>query len=83
LKDVHGLGNTRPVYVTKICECVMSLKVSIREGETQDSLLRRFQKMVQMEGILREAKTHRYFLSKREAARLKAKRSSRRRRIGR
>jgi len=39
--------------------------------------------MVQMEGILREAKTHRYFLSKREATRLKAKKSARRRRLGR
>jgi ribosomal protein S21 len=61
----------------------MSLEVSIREGETQDSLLRRFQKMVQMTGILREAKSHRYFLSKREAARLKAKKNARRRRLGR
>ncbi len=59
----------------------MSLEVSIREGETQDSLLRRFQRMVQMDGILREAKAHRYFLSKRDAARLKAKKSARRRRL--
>jgi ribosomal protein S21 len=71
------------MYVTKMCWCVMPLEVSIREGETQDSLLRRFQKMIQMDGILREAKSHRYFLSKREAARLKAKRSARRRRLGR
>lgn len=60
----------------------MSLEVSLRDGETQDSLLRRFQRMVQMDGVLREAKSHRYFLSKREAARLKAKRSARRRRMG-
>jgi len=58
----------------------MSLEVSIREGETQDSLLRRFQRVVQMDGILREAKAHRYFLSKGEAARLKAQKSARRRR---
>ena len=70
------------MYVTRMCWCVMSLEVSVREGETQDSLLRRFQRMVQMDGILREAKAHRYFLSKREAARLKAKRSARRRRLG-
>jgi len=57
----------------------MSLEVSMRKGESQDSLLRRFQKMVQMSGILREAKAHRYFLSKGETARLKAKRSARRR----
>lgn len=60
----------------------MPLEVSIREGETQDSLLRRFQRVVQMDGILREAKGHRYFLSKREVARLKAKKSARRRRMG-
>jgi len=61
----------------------MSLKVSLRDNETQDSLLRRFQRMVQMDGILREAKAHRHFLSKRDAARLKAKRSAKRRRTGR
>ncbi|MFC1893028.1 30S ribosomal protein S21 [Chloroflexota bacterium] len=60
----------------------MSLGVSIREGETQDALLRRFQRVVQMDGVLREAKAHRHFLSKREAARLKAKKSARRRRLG-
>ena len=38
--------------------------VSIREGESQDSLLCRFQRMVQMSGILHEAKSHRYFLRK-------------------
>ena len=59
--------------------CVMSLEVSIREGETQDSLLRRFQKVVQMSGVMREAKTHRYFLSKGQASRLKVKRNARRR----
>jgi len=52
----------------------------IREGESQDSLLRRFQKMVQTSGILREAKAHRHFLSKGETARLKAQKSARRRR---
>jgi len=61
----------------------MSLQVSIREGETQDSLLRRFQRMLQMAGVLREAKAHRRFISKRDAARLKAKKSARRRRLGR
>jgi len=58
----------------------MSLQVSIREGESQDSLLRRFQRMVQTSGVLREAKTHRHFLSKGEAARLKAQKNARRRR---
>jgi ribosomal protein S21 len=57
----------------------MSLHVSIREGESQDSLLRRFQKMVQTSGILRDLKAHRYFISKGEKARLKAQKNARRR----
>jgi ribosomal protein S21 len=60
----------------------MSLEVTLRDGESQDSLLRRFQRMVQMSGILREAKARRYFLSKGEESRLKAKRNARRRRTG-
>jgi ribosomal protein S21 len=60
----------------------MPLKVSKREGETEDSLLKRFQRIVQMDGVLREAKARRHFVSKREAARLKAKKNARRRRLG-
>jgi ribosomal protein S21 len=58
----------------------LSLEVFIRVGESQESLLRRFQKMTQTSGILREVKTHRYFLSRGEKARLKAQQSARRRR---
>ncbi len=58
----------------------MSLEVRIREGESQDSLLRRFQRMIQTGGVLREAKAHRHFISNRDAARIKAKNSARRRR---
>ncbi len=58
----------------------MSLEVRIKEGESQDSLLRRFQRMIQTGGVLREAKAHRHFISKRDAARIKAKNSARRRR---
>lgn len=64
----------------RIYWCVMSLEVQIRKGESQDSLLRRFQKMVQMSGIMREAKAKRHFVSKRDAARMKAKNSARLRR---
>ena len=67
------------MYVFEICWCVVSLEVFIREGESQDSMLRRFQKVVQMSGILREAKAHRHFVSKRDAARIKAKNNARRR----
>ena len=68
------------MYVPRMCWYVMSSQVLIREGESQDSLLRRFQKMVQTSGILREAKAHSHFLSKGETARLKAQKSARRKR---
>jgi ribosomal protein S21 len=61
----------------------MPFEVSLRDGETQDSLLRRFQRMVQMDGILREAKARRCFVSKGDAARTKARRAARRTRLGR
>lgn len=59
---------------------VMSLEVTIRQGESQESLLRRFQKMIQVEGVLRELKSTRHFMSKGETARLKAQKNARRRR---
>jgi len=58
----------------------MTLEVQLYKGESQDSLLRRFQRMVQVSGIFREAKANLHFVSKRDAARLKAKNSARRRR---
>jgi len=57
----------------------MSLEVQIRQGESQDALLRRFQKQVQTSGILREAKANSRFVSKRDAARIKTGNSARRR----
>jgi ribosomal protein S21 len=58
----------------------MSLGVSLREGESQEALLHRFQRMVQMSGVLREVKANRHFVSKGEAARAKAKKNAQRRR---
>ena len=58
----------------------MSNEVRLREGETQESLLKRFQKTVLMSGILKEAKAHRYFMSRGETERLKAKNAARKRR---
>jgi ribosomal protein S21 len=43
-------------------------------------LLRRFQKMVQVSGLLREIKANRHFVPKSEAARIKAKKNAQRRR---
>jgi small subunit ribosomal protein S21 len=61
----------------------MALEVSLRDGETQDSLIRRFTKGVQMEGILREFRASQSFLCKRDAQIIKSKRAARRRRMGR
>jgi ribosomal protein S21 len=58
----------------------MSLEVHLHTGETQESLLKRFLRSVQLSGVLREAKAHNYFISKGDAARIKAKASARRRR---
>jgi ribosomal protein S21 len=56
------------------------LEVYLRDGETQEALLKRFLKTVQMSGILREAKAKSYFISRGDAARIKAKKAARRRR---
>lgn len=58
----------------------MPLEVHIRDGETQEGLLIRFQKAIQMSGILKEAKAKRSFVSKGDAARIKAKAAARKRR---
>jgi len=58
----------------------LSLEVSIRDGESQESLLHRFQKTVQMSGVLREIKANRYFISKGEAARIRVKKNAQGRR---
>jgi ribosomal protein S21 len=58
----------------------MSVEVQIRQGESQDGLLRRFQKQVQLSGIIREAKAKSRFVSRRDAYRIKARNSARRRR---
>ena len=59
----------------------MALNVTLHEGESQDSLIRRFQKCVQMEGILREYKASQTFACKRELYIVKSRRAARRRRV--
>jgi len=58
----------------------MSLEVSLHQGESQEALLHRFQRMVQMSGVLREVKANRHFIPKSEAARIKAKKNAQRKR---
>ena len=69
-----------PVRIWFAEDIVLSLEVSIHEGESQESLLRRFQKQVQTSGILREYKANRFFIPKSEAARIRAKKNAQRRR---
>ena len=59
----------------------MALDVTLYDGESQDSLIRRFQKVIQMDGILREARASQTFLSKRDAYILKSKRAAKRKRL--
>ena len=51
----------------------MPFEVILHTGESQESLLRRFQKMVQTSGAMREFKSHQHFTSKRDAYLLRAK----------
>ena len=60
--DIHGPLIPARVCLENVAMCLNG--VSIREGEFQVSLLCRFQKMMQMRGIVREAKSHRHFLAK-------------------
>jgi ribosomal protein S21 len=78
------MGRIIPAHIlNERCGCIMGLDVSLHDGESQDSLVRRFQRIIQMEGILREARASQTFLSKRDAANLKSRRAARRRRMGR
>jgi len=54
------------------------LFVELREGETQEHLLSRFRQQIQRDGILREAKKRRHFISKSEARRLARAKAMRR-----
>ena len=53
--------------------------VELREGESQDHLLTRFRQAVQKDGILRDAKMKRHFVSKSEGKRMAQAKAARRR----
>jgi ribosomal protein S21 len=53
--------------------------VKMRDGESFEGMLKRFKLGVERAGVLREFRKHQAFLSKSEKARLKAKRSARKR----
>ncbi len=54
------------------------MQVSLRDGESQEGLLSRFQKRMQTSGILREFRSRRHFVSNHEKARLAARKAARR-----
>lgn len=55
------------------------LQVDLRAGETGEGLLNRFTKMVQKDGILREAKSRRHFISAGERERIAQRKAAARR----
>lgn len=52
--------------------------VSLRSGESQDSLLKRFRKKVVKSGILSTVRRKRWFVSKSEQRRIEKKKAARR-----
>ena len=53
-------------------------KVVLREGESQDKLLRRFRKKVIRSGLMSEVRKRRWFVSKNEQRRMDDKKAIRR-----
>ena len=56
------------------------LQVDLREGESGEGLLNRFTKMIQKDGILREVKARRHFISPGERERIAQRKAAARRR---
>lgn len=55
------------------------LLVTPREGESSEALINRFTKLVQRDGVLREFKRRRHFVSKPQQRRLDAQKAARKR----
>ena len=53
-------------------------KVELRDGESQEKLLRRFRKIVTRSGVLSEVRKRRWFVSKNEQRRIEDKKAVRR-----
>jgi ribosomal protein S21 len=56
----------------------MPSDVTLHPGESQESLIRRFQKMVQISGVLKDFRAHQRFMTKRDTYLAKAKNTARR-----
>jgi len=61
-------------------DAAQMLKVDLRDGESGDQLLNRFTKLVQKDGILREVKARRHFISAGERERIAQRKAAARRR---
>jgi ribosomal protein S21 len=55
------------------------LQVQAREGESGEAMIARFTKLVQRDGILREVKRRRHFISNAQARRIAAQKAARKR----
>ena len=55
-------------------------RVELRDGESQEKLLRRFRKAVTRSGVLSEVRKRRWFVSKNEQRRMEDKKAIRRHR---
>ncbi len=67
------------VYPTICSRCFHMLLVTPREGESSEALINRFTKLVQRDGVLREFKRRRHFISKPQQRRLDAQKAARKR----
>lgn len=74
-KSVPARGRSR--FVPTV-ERGVWVQVTLRDGESQEQLLKRFRSAVQRAGILQDVKRRRYFVSKSEKARLAQRRALRR-----
>jgi small subunit ribosomal protein S21 len=67
-------------HYTELKEVKLMADVMLREGESQEALLRRFRKKVMRAGVLRDAKKKRWFVSKSEKRRIAKRKAIRKHR---
>ncbi|MDE2639007.1 MAG: 30S ribosomal protein S21, partial [Chloroflexota bacterium] len=75
---VHATARRRSAALFP--ESARVLQVTRKDGEDGEALLRRFNKLVQRDGVLQEARRRRHFISNREKQRQAERRAARRRR---
>jgi small subunit ribosomal protein S21 len=73
-----GVGKARSKLIGDRKEVSVLATVSLRDGESQESLLKRFRKEVMQERILSEARRKRWYISPSEMRRIQKQRAIRR-----